>query len=295
MSSAQVIKASRPPALAEPSSNLHNIDQRVSRSVISARLAAVRAELDHLPSLCRVLGGAMRSNDFFIYALGLVDTRGFSPLHHAAAHGAAELVGLLFDVATVVHPQLEAVNLLAMIDRREFEHGFTPLHFGVMNCHHGAVNALLNHCGASVNLPDFDGRSPLHMAIQNRDTTMVQLLLDGGADPNQANIDGATPLHIAAALGETGLLTLLARAGGWVTAKDDEGEEPLFWAVREGGIAAVKVLMGLGSDYRECLNEDGETPIDICEGDDAMTNLLRFGVAEMDVDTPTPGTPMMEW
>jgi len=121
------------------------------------------------------MAGAMKQPDFFVVALGLVDSRGFSPLHHAGAHGASELIALIYDVALVSHPDVPQETLQALVDRREETHGYTPLHCATINQQVEAASIMIEHCDANFNLPDFVGRSPLHIAVQNNDVKMVRL------------------------------------------------------------------------------------------------------------------------
>jgi len=243
---------------------------------MAPRFQTVLTELQAKPSLLKVMAGAMKQQDFFVMALGLADARGFSPLHHAAAHGAAELIAFIYDVALVSHPEATQEALQALVDRREATHGYTPLHCAAINQEAEAFSILVEHCDANFNLPDFAGRSPLHIAIQNNDAKMVSLLLDLGANPNQTDIEGRTPLHFAAAMGYTHLTALLIRSGGFQNATDEEGESPLFYAVREGHKRVAKTLLQAGCDSA-APNEDGETALELCEevGDERMADVLR--------------------
>lgn len=243
----------------------------------------------------------MQSKRFLCQALGLVDNTGYTVLHHASAHGAAAFISLLFDIAAVAHPNLSAAQLCALTDRREPKRGLAPLHFAgtfphsvantisnhsmlilplcttVMNQHTNAVAALLNSGHASPNIPDFDGRSPLHMAVDQQNAELVRMLLEFGANPNQADVEGATPLHEACSLGNAAIACLLLQNGAYVDVKDHEGEEPVFYAVREHHVEVVKVLAAYGCEMWKCVNEDGETPLDLSMAirDSQMTKFLR--------------------
>jgi ankyrin repeat protein len=51
--------------------------------------------------------------------------------------------------------------------------------------------------GAPVSQADRDGNTPLHHAVQERDTELIQLLLKAKAKKDAANQLGQTPLAIA--------------------------------------------------------------------------------------------------
>ncbi|MDX6611109.1 MAG: uncharacterized protein QOD75_295 [Blastocatellia bacterium] len=75
-----------------------------------------------------------------------------------------------------------------------------------------AVKKLLEQ-GASVNVKDPDGRTPLTEAVWGNQLANVKLLLEKGADPNTRKKDGATPLSIATGKGYKEIAELLKKAG----------------------------------------------------------------------------------
>ena len=60
-----------------------------------------------------------------------------------------------------------------------------------------AIRALLKN-GTDVNVPEADGTTALHWAVQANDVASVQALLRAGAKANLANRNGITPLSLAA-------------------------------------------------------------------------------------------------
>jgi ankyrin repeat protein len=52
--------------------------------------------------------------------------------------------------------------------------------------------------------------TPLHLAVQNGNIAIVEMLLDAGHDLNAVNADGPTPHQLAVQLGHTKIVTLLA-------------------------------------------------------------------------------------
>ena len=51
--------------------------------------------------------------------------------------------------------------------------------------------------GANANIPDFDGRTPLHLALEDQDVELLELLLAGGANPNAKCPDLVSCVHFA--------------------------------------------------------------------------------------------------
>ena len=64
------------------------------------------------------------------------------------------------------------------------------------------IGVLMDHCSETLNLQDFEGRTPLHYAILTKNETVLQLLLN--TKRCQMNIIDHhlhTPLHLAAQQG----------------------------------------------------------------------------------------------
>jgi ankyrin repeat protein len=103
--------------------------------------------------------------------------------------------------------------------------GFPPL-IAALSCAHDVAGGkrrtdvddilrLLLRSGADPNQRGINDYTPLHMAVAERDTLGVQILLDGGADPElRTRIDECeTPLEMATAAGLTAIAEILARKG----------------------------------------------------------------------------------
>lgn len=63
--------------------------------------------------------------------------------------------------------------------------------------------------GANPNLLDFNGASPLHLAVELQDDQVLAALLAGGANPDQFNKDVTSALHATAQRGPIKLMQLL--------------------------------------------------------------------------------------
>jgi uncharacterized protein len=103
--------------------------------------------------------------------------------------------------------------------------GFPPL-IAALSCARDVAGAkrrtdideilrLLLRSGADPNQRGINDYTPLHMAVAERDSLAVQILLDGGADPElRTRIDECeTPLEMATAAGLTAIAEILARKG----------------------------------------------------------------------------------
>ena len=76
--------------------------------------------------------------------------------------------------------------------------GLTPLMQAALLSFAEGAHTLING-GARVNASGANGETPLHIAVQRRDLSMVRLLIAAGADPDlQDNITGQSPRDYAA-------------------------------------------------------------------------------------------------
>jgi ankyrin repeat protein len=81
--------------------------------------------------------------------------------------------------------------------------------------------------GADVNLPDAQGRTPLHIATEtDRTGTVVQMLLNAGSRVDDNNNLGQTALHIALAANNRPVVMSLLSHGAAMTVKDGRGRVP---------------------------------------------------------------------
>ena len=126
------------------------------------------------------------------------------------------------------------------------------------------------------------GDTALHLAAAGHRAQLVKLLLDAGADPNSAfNHRRSGPLHYAAdgcpgspdwsPDNQVETIIRLVEAGARINAQDKNGATPLHRAVRTRCSAAVKCLLGHGSDVT-LKNLPGSTPFHL-----AVQNTGRGG------------------
>ncbi len=119
------------------------------------------------------------------------------------------------------------------------------------------------------------GNTMLHLAVQRRNTAIIQLLLDYEAE-QKPNRHGQTPLHLAAIYGHIEIMEMLLEYGAPIDAVDERGDSPLYIAVSHAGqmmayhgadistcdkfIKAVFLLVINGANPN-LANKDGGTPL----------------------------------
>lgn len=86
----------------------------------------------------------------------------------------------------------------------------------------------------------------LAAAREGRKDGMERLLAEG-AKVNARDYNGATPLHLAIGEGSKDVAELLLARGPVINAKDNEGTAPLHWAAWWGRKEAAELLLDKGA------------------------------------------------
>jgi len=167
------------------------------------------------------------------------DKRGKAPLHYIAER----------DKVTA----LETANILLSsgsdidIEVRDEENARTPLHYAILNCNKGLVNALLK-AGADVNATDKDWSNAFFFASQVGDLAILRAVGEKIADPNFSGDKGYTPLHHAVTNGKVDQVEYLLKIGANPNARDHQGRSSLMLAVVLEKIDVAKVLLKNGAN-----------------------------------------------
>ena len=112
------------------------------------------------------------------------------------------------------------------------EHGWPPLHNAVINGYTDLLNWLLDR-GADPNVAGPGGQTALHVAAihdSTRDRTIIKTLIRRGADVNAPSDHGWTPLHVAAGFGRVATLEALLAGGARPLVRIHNGDTPLHLA-----------------------------------------------------------------
>jgi ankyrin repeat protein len=162
----------------------------------------------------------------------LRDSRGNTPLMHAAAVGTIDAMRLLMKAGADVNARsgLDATALVWCATNPE-------------------KARLLIEAGAEVNVKTKLGRTPLMMAAGSAGSAgTVKLLLEKGADTTATDVRGNTALLDAAAANEMESLRLLADHKCDLNAGDFAGVTALAHAAGHSNLAAVRLLLAKGAD-----------------------------------------------
>ncbi|KAM6553279.1 hypothetical protein CsatB_014041 [Cannabis sativa] len=124
--------------------------------------------------------------------------------------------------------------------------GQTALHWSAVR---GAIQAaeLLLQEGAKVNAVDMYGYQTTHVAAQYGQTAFLyHIVSKWNADPDIPDNDGRSPLHWAAYKGFADSIRLLLFLDAHRARQDKEGCTPLHWAAIRGNLEACTVLVQAG-------------------------------------------------
>lgn len=125
-----------------------------------------------------------------------------------------------------------------------------------------------------------DGKtSPMHIAAELEDPSMLQLLIECRATTDSTDEDGETPLHIAVENGNAQHVFNLANAlDANIDAQDPYGETALHKAVDLGNLDMITILINAGADWNI---EDayGFTPMEDAEDNDALLACMKSAIS----------------
>ena len=124
----------------------------------------------------------------------------------------------------------------------------TPLHRVSRGGDRPALVKFLLSKGANVHAQRYDGKTPLHLAVQWGRVATAKVFMDAGADPLLMSAGGTSSLTVAASYGHSRLVWEILKRGVDVNISDSIGQTPLHHSVYRNRVSASKVLLVAGAD-----------------------------------------------
>ncbi|XP_054638984.1 B-cell lymphoma 3 protein [Dunckerocampus dactyliophorus] len=129
------------------------------------------------------------------------------------------------------------------LEMRNYE-GLSPLHVAVIRSHTDLSTMLLD-AGADINTMDIkSGQSPLILAVESNNAEMVHFLIESGCDVNRPSYSGNTALHSACGRGQADMVRLLLKNGADSSLKNYHNDTPLMVAKNK---KIADILRGRGT------------------------------------------------
>ncbi len=131
---------------------------------------------------------------------------------------------------------------------------WNPLHVAVWNNHIDLAHQVI--FPEQLEEQDFQGNTPLHLAVIQGHENWVKALLDAGAGLTVQNELGETPLHISCKSGNEDIVRLLLSKMHYVDLRNHKEQTPLHYAAQSGSWSLYQLLMDHGASNR-AYDEDG--------------------------------------
>jgi len=130
---------------------------------------------------------------------------------------------------------------------KQTKDGVTPLHLAINEKYTDAIEILLKN-GADPNSRDKNRRTPLMAAVKKASPKMIEYLLKNGAKPNLMDKNGYTALIYAAVNGDNLCVETLIDNGAKVNFKNNHWYTALMLAAASGHLSTVQLLLKKGAD-----------------------------------------------
>ena len=205
--------------------------------------------------------------------------RGDTPLHIAIAMERTDIVTQLLDLGSSIHarnsrertPFQDAlitspsmVMLLLSRDRIHItdDNGSSPLHIAVLEFSSASMIYILLEMEARISSLDFEGKTPMRLALDLNQYETAKILADYGADVFVNARDGRSAAEVSLLMGENAVRALFS--GRAISLRDSSGNTILHYAARNGDLSVISQLISLGAE-RNVRNIANESPGDIAQ------------------------------
>ena len=246
------------------------------------------------------LAAATGNRDLVSYLLGKkasvieADSKRRTPLHLAALHGHAEVVEELIQAQSEIiagkNQEAEQWSTQKYLDMMDIDDA-TPLHLAAASGYQGVIQIFIQ-AGASLNISDDNGFTPLAYAVREGKFEIIRILVDARADTDFCGTSHP-PLHVASEQGGVEIMDFLLKNGANPYTVDASGNTPLHVAAKAGNKNAIQVLLDAGVDC-EWLNGDYATPLLLAaeEGHSDVMKILCAAGAMPTVRDEFDSTPL---
>lgn len=220
----------------------------------------------------------------------LYDKNGFTPLQLAVHMGNTDILPVF----------AEWQGDKADWNTRTAEKQESLLHLAVRHGMEAPVRKLID-LGADICTANEKGQSPLHLAIADNNSGIVDMLLKEMDKKNihpdsLADKEGNTPLHIAVLNDHTPMVRRLQESGADLAKRNGAGDMPIHIAVREKHVDIVSFLVKQENISVLAPDKDGKTALQLAlegQNERIFSALLPVAMEEQSkqAEKPAPAKP----
>ncbi|MEC8010269.1 MAG: ankyrin repeat domain-containing protein [Pseudomonadota bacterium] len=157
-----------------------------------------------------------------------------------------------------------------------FFQGKTPLHYAIENGHEEIVHFLLETCHVDANIKDENGLTPVQHALKAQNQHLIPLLQKHGAQVPKAKQFAQEALHFKNATAARSI----TKANNIHMYDVIDKSKPLFAAIAKGDTRMVKHMLSIGFSHLQYNKELERTPLEhavISKQPELVTLLLEHG------------------
>jgi ankyrin repeat protein len=198
------------------------------------------------------------------------DPSGNLPIHDSVMRNQLKAVQKNCIVLKAIRESVNIVN----------QQGYAPLHLAILHDVNLEIVKVLLHHGANLRVADGEGNTAIHLAIENRRSAMLKILVNGAIETkfnlNVFNYEGFTPLILACLNQSYDDAKLLLLHGADPNVRDmKSGRTALFHAAECHDVDLVELLMQNKADTK-LRNFFGTSPHDAMFELDEMPLKIKF-------------------
>ncbi len=170
--------------------------------------------------------------------------------------------------------------------------GNTPLHVAAEDGNIDIINLLIKN-NADIHAVNHFCRTPLHYGVETDDIDIIRLFISNGANVNSSNEDFYTPFQLAITRGYLDNIDLLIENNADVKAVTVRGDTPLHLAAAVGYVDVMELLLKKNIDVN-FKNKSGNTPLHIAvyRGFNDIVNILIKNNADVNLKNDAGDTPL---
>lgn len=145
------------------------------------------------------------------------------------------------------------------------------------------VRSELHRDSRLAGIKDGLGRTPLHIAAEQGDLRIVNVLINAGCKVNEIDfLKGYTALHYAALYNHNKIIRFLLSRNANLSIQDTDGNFPLHFSSANGCVDAVKTLIEHQADPN-CMNRFWQSPLHMVALGKLNRELFPFASLKEDV------------